>query len=175
MNTSHAETYEFHDAEGPVPAHQHPNGGGWVADSAYVAKTSCVGPDAEVSGYARVLDDARIVRGGVVSGYTVVADKATVADSAVVRGHARVSGHALIRDGAIVEENATVCVHADVRGARVKGHAVVCGKARVSGMVENRAVVCETGVVDPYERYSGVEVVGVVFGQARECHNHHYD
>ena len=175
MNTSHAETYEFYEAEGPVPAHKHPNGGGWVADSAYVAKTARVGPDAEVSGYARVLDDAQIVRGGVVSGYAVVADKATVTDSAVVRGHARVSGDALIMDGAFVEENATVCGDAEVCGTRVKGHAVVCGKARAWGPVENRAVVCETGVVDPDERFSGVEVVGAVFGQARECHNHHCD
>ena len=24
-------TYDFKDGNGPVPAHQHPNGGGWVA------------------------------------------------------------------------------------------------------------------------------------------------
>jgi len=143
-----------------------------VADSADVAQTARVGPDPEVSGYARVLDDTQIARGGVVRGYAVVADKAAVTDSAVVRGHPRVSGDALIRDGAFVEENATVCGDAEVCGTRVKGHAVVCGNARASGPVENRAVVCETGVVDPDELYDGVEVVRAVFGQARECHHH---
>lgn len=133
-----------------------------MVDSACVAKIARVGPDAEMSRYARVLDDAQIVRRGVVSGYAVVADKAAVTDSAVVRGHARVSGDALIRDGAFVEENATVC-----------GDAEVCGKARAWGPVENRAVVCETGVVDADELYDGVDVVRAVFGQARECHNHH--
>ena len=45
-------TFDF--GNGPVPAHKHPNGGGWVADSATVADTAYVGPDAKVSGSARV-------------------------------------------------------------------------------------------------------------------------
>ena len=43
-----------------VPAHQHPNGGGWVADTATVDSTAYVGPDAYVSGNARVSGDARV-------------------------------------------------------------------------------------------------------------------
>ena len=27
--------HDFKDGKGPVPAHQHSNGGGWVADTAY--------------------------------------------------------------------------------------------------------------------------------------------
>ena len=59
-------TYDFQDGRGPVPAHQHPNGGGWVADTARVAASACVGRDAwvcgdaEVSGDARVYGDARV-------------------------------------------------------------------------------------------------------------------
>ena len=34
----------------PVPAHQHPNGGGWVENTALVAPTAYVGPTARVSG-----------------------------------------------------------------------------------------------------------------------------
>jgi hypothetical protein len=40
--------YDFQDGKGAVLAHQHSNGGGWVADTASVAAT------AKVSGYARV-------------------------------------------------------------------------------------------------------------------------
>ena len=29
-------TFDFNDGNGPVPAHKHPNGGGWVADTAKV-------------------------------------------------------------------------------------------------------------------------------------------
>jgi hypothetical protein len=35
---------------GPVAAHQHPNGGTWAADTATVDSTAFVGPNARVSG-----------------------------------------------------------------------------------------------------------------------------
>ena len=61
-------TYDFNDGNGPVPAHQHPNGGGWVADTATVAATAYVGPDARVSGNALVSDNAIVYRNAQVSG-----------------------------------------------------------------------------------------------------------
>ena len=45
-------TFDF--GAGPVPAHQHPNGGGWVADTATVSETAYVGPGAKVTDYAEV-------------------------------------------------------------------------------------------------------------------------
>ena len=53
-------TFNFKDGNGPVPAHKHINGGGWVADSAIVDDTVYVGPDARVSGNAEVSGDARV-------------------------------------------------------------------------------------------------------------------
>jgi hypothetical protein len=47
-------TFDFGDGKGPVPAHKHPNGGGWVADTATVAEAAYVGPGARVYGNARV-------------------------------------------------------------------------------------------------------------------------
>ena len=52
-------TYDFLDGAGPVLAHQHPNGRGWVADSAYVVANAFVGPDARVYGNAMVYDTAK--------------------------------------------------------------------------------------------------------------------
>jgi NDP-sugar pyrophosphorylase family protein len=51
-------TFDF--GFGPVPAHRHKNGGGWVADSATVADTAYVGPNARVFGKARVGGEVRI-------------------------------------------------------------------------------------------------------------------
>jgi hypothetical protein len=51
-------TFDF--GFGPVPAHQHPNGGGWVSDTAEVSDTAYVGPNAQVFGNARVSGNARI-------------------------------------------------------------------------------------------------------------------
>ena len=42
--------HDFQDGNGPVPARQHPNGGGWVADTAHVDASAYVGPDAWVYG-----------------------------------------------------------------------------------------------------------------------------
>ena len=81
-------TFDFGDGNGPVPARQHPYGGGWVADTAYVDIAAYIGPDARVSGNAQVFGNARVF------GY------AQVFDNARVNGYARVSGDALVFDGA---------------------------------------------------------------------------
>ena len=64
-------TFDF--GSGPVPAHQHPNGGGWVADSAQVADSVYVGLSAWVSGGAWVSGDARVYGNARVSGDAIIA------------------------------------------------------------------------------------------------------
>jgi len=53
-------TYDFGDDNGPVAAHQHANGGGWVADTAYVAAGAYVASDARVYDAAHVYGSARV-------------------------------------------------------------------------------------------------------------------
>lgn len=98
------ETYDFGDGKGPVPAHRHVNGNGWIANTAKVAETARVGQNATVFGNACVSDQARI------------------------RGRARVFGNASIAEHAVVRGKAQVCGN-----ARVLGHAQVHGEARVAG------------------------------------------
>ncbi len=59
-------THDF--GNGPVAAHQHGNGGGWVADTATVAATAYVGPDARVHGNAWVDGHAAVDGHAVVTG-----------------------------------------------------------------------------------------------------------
>jgi len=54
-------SFDFHDGNGPVPAHQHANGGGWVADCAVVDAEAYVGPEARVSGEAQVFGKAQVL------------------------------------------------------------------------------------------------------------------
>ena len=75
-----AQKYKFGDGKGPVPAHQHPNGGGWVADTAKVADTSYVGPDAWVYGNAEVSGTAWVYGDAQVSGTARVSGDAWVSD-----------------------------------------------------------------------------------------------
>jgi carbonic anhydrase/acetyltransferase-like protein (isoleucine patch superfamily) len=110
----------------------HSNGGGWVANTASVASTVYVGPNARVLGSAVLTGNARIE------------DYAVVAGSARVRDNARVSGYAVVYGNAIVENNARVREHAMVaNNARVQGNAVVEGFARLidSTIVRDGAIV----------------------------------
>jgi hypothetical protein len=52
--------FDFEDGQGTVPAHQHPNGGGWIANTASVVDTAYVGPKAMVFGSAWVAGTATV-------------------------------------------------------------------------------------------------------------------
>ena len=99
--TENTATFDF--GMGNVPAHQHVNGGGWVADTATVADTAYVGPGARVYGNACVCDNAH------------------VSGNATVAGNAHVYGNAIVRSNACVGDN-----------AHVSGNAIVAGDTRVS-------------------------------------------
>ena len=76
--------------------HQHPNGYGWVENTAYVADTAYVGPDAQVSGNALVYGNSRVSGNARVYGNALVSGNAWVSDNARVYGTAEVSGTSLV-------------------------------------------------------------------------------
>ena len=76
-------TFDFGDGKGPVPAHQHSNGGGWVADTATVADTAYISPNARVYGNAWVSGDARVSDDARVCGNARVCDAPTENDDDV--------------------------------------------------------------------------------------------
>jgi hypothetical protein len=82
-------TFDF--SFGPVPAHKHVNGGGWVADTATVAATAYVGSDAQVYGSAQVCGSAQVYGSAQVFGSAQVYGSAQVCGSARVYGSAQVS------------------------------------------------------------------------------------
>ena len=86
-------TFDFRDGNGPVPAHQHSNGGGWVADTATVEPNARVSGDARVSGAAHVSGDA------CVYGDAHVYGAAHVSGAAHVCGDAHVSKQPVVVTG----------------------------------------------------------------------------
>ena len=108
--------HDFDDETGPVPAHQHPNGGGWVANTATVSEEAFVGADASVFGRA------------------TVAGRASITGSARVCGNASVSGDAKVSGDAVVDKDARVTDSAEVTDdALVSGTSHVGGTAKISG------------------------------------------
>ncbi|MFC1600734.1 DUF6055 domain-containing protein [Candidatus Sumerlaeota bacterium] len=131
----------------PLPGSPHPNGGGFVADTAHVEPTAYVGPRAVVLAYAQVLGNARIEGQAVVANYTVVKDHAVVSGHALVAGNAVVEDHARVRDFAVLEASARVSDFAKVlqhahTNKRVSDHAVLKGSADAQrGSVSGTAIV----------------------------------
>ena len=71
--------------------HRHPNGGGWVEDTATVDETAHIGPAAQVSGNAQVSGAAQVFGAAWVFGAAEVFENAQVSGAARVSGNARVS------------------------------------------------------------------------------------
>lgn len=113
-----AETFDFADGDGKVPAKQHrnPNGtlGGWVAEGAHVDSDVHMDPQTMVYGNAKVLGHAELRGSSRVFGHATVQDSAELYDSVSVYGNAVVKDSAKIRGNVIVCENAVVSGHAEI-------------------------------------------------------------
>lgn len=108
--------------------HKHPNGGGFVADTATVEDSVYVGENAQVLGWANVSGNAKILGHAVVAGTAKVSGNAIIGDSACICGEARVSENARVIESAMVTDAYTVSGN-----ATVKGTAFLYGKGTASG------------------------------------------
>lgn len=136
----HVVNVDFGDGAGKVPAHQHENGGGWVAETAHVEPSCYVGPHAVVYGNARITekaiinDYAKVYGNARVYGNAKVYGEAQVYDLAQVYDNAKVSGRAKVYESAIVANNAMVYDDAKVHGnAIVRNNAEVLHEAEIYG------------------------------------------
>ncbi len=120
--------------------HRHPNGGGWVANTATVDATAYVGPEAQVLNTAKVRGLARIEEHGVVRNNAEVRDNAVVSGHAMVYENAEVYGNAKVRDWAMISghaelyENAKAIEHAGCGGGDAANHNRVFGSAVIKGV-----------------------------------------
>lgn len=76
-----SETYDFDNGNGPVPAHRHSNGEGWVADTAKVDASAYVGP------FALVFGNAQVCSGACVFGKVEVYGDGKICGDAMVYGY----------------------------------------------------------------------------------------
>lgn len=109
--------------------HRHPNGGGFVADNAKVARTAYVGPNAMVLDGARVSGNACIKEHAVVIGpKAVVSGNAKIGGKAWVVGDLKIDGNARILESALIT---TDYRFRQIYGAHSRRYAK--GKARITG------------------------------------------
>ena len=91
-----------------IEGYLHPNGGGFVANTAMVKKSAYIGANAQVYGNARVCDNAQVY------------------DNALVYGNAQVYGNALVYGNAQVYGNALVCGETKINGKGIMGMVFGC-------------------------------------------------
>ena len=134
-------TYDFQDGNGPVPAHQHSNGGGWVADTAKVHETAYIGPDAKVFGNAEVIDYAKVDGNAKVSGHAKVSDYAKVYNDVVIFGAVKVSGNARVFGDAKLFNSAWVSGHAKVFGNATIYESRFIDKPKISQWLQSVSII----------------------------------
>ena len=140
--------HDFGDGRGPVPAHRHPYGGGWVAETSRIAKGVFLGPSAKVFGYAGALEGAKIGGSAEVFGQALVRGNACVGGRAVVRGNALVEGDVVLEGECLIGA-----------GTHLKGEERIGGHETV--METTRCLECPL----MYETYGSVEEC-----PCEECH-----
>ncbi len=151
---SKKDTFDF--GNGPVKAHKHENGGGWVADSAVVASTSyvncdarvfeyaSVGPCCTINGVSRVFGHAILVEDVTLSGFVSITGNVRVLQGATVSGNNKYSsqnqlqfydfGHGLVQAHRHKKGHGWVADSAYVSTeAYVGACSVVYGNAQVLG------------------------------------------
>jgi len=94
----------------------HPNGGGLVAETAYVAASVFVGPNARVSGRALVEGNVRLLD------FSAVEDEAIVVGSCVLRHQARVGDRAILVGKVVLFNQALIRGDARLEGAVLIEH-----------------------------------------------------
>jgi len=131
--------FDFGDCKGPVPAHRHPNGKGWVADTATVEDSAFVGPSARVFGNAQISDNAQIRDNAQVHGEAKVYENAKVYGDAEIYDNAKVHGNAEVYDNAQVSGDAEIWGNAQVYGS---SHVYENAQVSKSAKVYNSAQIC---------------------------------
>lgn len=112
--------HDFRDGNGRVPAHHHPFGNGWVANSAYVEDTVYIGKNAQIFGNATVKDDVLVTDYAQISGFSIVRDHACV------RGNAVLSGSCTIQDSSEISGDSFINRHIVVKGHLLLKQAHLC-------------------------------------------------
>jgi len=107
---------------------RHPNGGGFVSDSAKVAPTAYVGPNAMVLDGALVEDNACIHEYAVVYG-----PKTVIRGNAKIGGKAWVFGDITVGENARIAESAVITTIGRARANHPEGQGEINGNAVIKG------------------------------------------
>ena len=147
-----------------VPAHQHPNGGGWVADAAHVAAHVYVGPDARIRG--GTIGGGTIwggtiwggtIEGGTIRGGTI--EGGTIEGGTIWDGTIRHTRDLLVIGPVGSEDQHATLVRCDTDRGEGTGHRLTIGCWNGEHTVDDLAAEVRRRCPDRADEYAEVEAV----------------
>lgn len=188
-----APKHDFKDGRGKVFAHRHDNGGGWVADTAFVAPSVRVTRNAQVYhnakvydccriegraqvyGSARLFDEAWLQQDVKVHGYALVrqrcqlSGRAQVHTAAMLLGDTRLMGRVVIGGSSIVK-NSTLRTYRNTESIRVLGDSMVIGATMWDYVLIADASVCGGSIANAHvqarSQFKDAQIYGMLSGEA---------
>ena len=137
-----------------VPAHQHPNGGGWVADAAHVAAHVYVGPDARIGGGTI---EGGTIEGGIIGGGTIRGG--TIWGGTIGGGTIRHTRDLLVIGPVGSEDQHATLVRCDTDRGEGTGHRLTIGCWNGEHTVDDLAAEVRRRCPDRADEYAEVEAV----------------
>jgi hypothetical protein len=107
-------TFDFRDGYGPVAAHKHPNGGGWVADTATVPDEVAVPGSASIGEGASIGEWASIGYGASIGEGASIGRRASIGYGASIGRRASIGEWASIGYGASIGRRASIGPRASI-------------------------------------------------------------
>ena len=104
----------FDFGNGHVAAHRHPNGGGWIADTASVEDGVYVGPNALVYECAKIHGNVIFSQNRCIMVYPKIFGNARVHGNAIVYGNTRISDNAEVAGNSRIAGQ-DVWIHGNVK------------------------------------------------------------
>ncbi|MCB9376760.1 MAG: hypothetical protein H6515_12960 [Microthrixaceae bacterium] len=147
-----------------VPAHQHPNGGGWVADAAHVAAHVYVGPDARIGGGTIWGGTIRggTIEGGTIGGGTIgggTIGGGTIWGGTIGGGTIRHTRDLLVIGPVGSEDQHATLVRCDTDRGEGTGHRLTIGCWNGEHTVDDLAAEVRRRCPDRADEYAEVEAV----------------
>ena len=153
-----APKHDFHDGQGSVFAHHHDNGGGWVADTAYVAPTVKVARHAAVYNFAKVYNNCKI------EGRSCIYGRARLYDDVHVTGASRISGNSVVAGKTAISGRVYINGHVNVSGCATSDgpsstQTIISGQIDITGQATLINVTARNEKTNVWQYISGAPVL----------------
>lgn len=153
-----APKHNFGDGQGRVFAHHHDNGGGWVADTAYVAPTVKVAKHAAVYNFASVYNNCKI------EGRSCIHGRARLYADVHVTGESRIYGNSVVAGKTTISGRVCISGNVNVYGCPAPDgpsstQTTISGQVDITGQATLINVIARNEKTNVWQYISGAPIL----------------